>query len=56
VAQIQKLQCHIDRADSGRIGGNTPLHGIIQVVDQRLGLAGSTQQQSVHDDSSLYVK
>ena len=55
LAQIQKIQRHIHRAQARRAGGDPPLHIPVQLFHHGLGLAGHLYFQSAHLGSLLLV-
>lgn len=52
VAQAQKAQRHIHRAQTRGTGGNTPLHVAIEVFHHGLGPAGRLDIQPAHTEST----
>ena len=48
VAQIQKIQSHVDGAQARRAGCDPLLHAPVELIHHRLGLAGGLDVQSAH--------
>jgi hypothetical protein len=53
VTEIQKIQSHVNGAQSRRTGGNSALHILIELVDNRLCLNGGFNVKATHTYSLL---
>ena len=56
MAEVQKVQRHINRAQARRAGLDPVLHAAVQMFHHHLGLAGGFNIQSAHARSLLLIK